>query len=197
MPRLITVSRPASSSRAFSSGTRNMPARAATAALASNPGSVLPVNTMSNVRMALLDATPKSRRTDVTAFPAFLCEIAAAARIPTLTPIAVRSSLALKGVLENFRSKFERELGTRLDLRFDATQSILAALRGGEEADFLILTAEAISVLQESGQVDTAQALGSSGVGLAVRAGAPKPDIGSVDALKHALLSARSVAHSK
>jgi molybdate transport system substrate-binding protein len=133
----------------------------------------------------------------MTSFPAFLCEIAAATRIPTLTPIAVRSSLALKGVLENFRSKFERELGTRLDLRFDATQSILAALRGGEEADFLILTAEAISVLQESGQVDTAQALGSSGVGLAVRAGAPKPDIGSVEALKHALLSARSVAHSK
>ena len=111
--------------------------------------------------------------------------------------IVVLSSLALKGVLEKFRQQFERELGVRLDLRFDATQSILAALRGGQQADFLILTAEAIAVLHETGQVNAAQALGSSGVGLAVRAGASKPDIGSVEALKQALLAARSVAHSR
>ena len=51
--------------------------------------------------------------------------------------------------------------------------------------------------LRNSGQVTQVRALGSSGVGIAVRAGAPKPDIGSVEALKRALAAASSVAHSK
>ena len=107
--------------------------------------------------------------------------------------ITVLSSLALKGVLEKGRARFERALGERLDLRFDATQAILARLKDGERADLLILTAEAMQGLE----VRQVRDLGSSGVGIAVRAGAPKPDIGSVEALKRSLEAARSVAHSK
>lgn len=107
--------------------------------------------------------------------------------------IAVLSSLALKGVLEDFKPAFERSLGAPLELRFDATQAILARLKEGEHADLLILTAEAMRDLEVKPVLD----LGSSGVGLAVRAGAPRPDIGSVDALRRTLESARSVAHSK
>lgn len=106
----------------------------------------------------------------------------------------VLSTLALKGVLEQFQPQFERALGERLDLRFDATQAILAQR---SPADLLVLTAEAMEALRAGGEVRDVRALGSSGVGIAVRAGAPKPDIGSVEALKHALLSAQSVAHSK
>lgn len=100
----------------------------------------------------------------------------------------VLSTLALKGVLEKFRPA----LGD-IELQFDATQAILARLKAGERADVLILTAEAIETLP----VRDVRRLGSSGVGVAVRAGAPRPDISSVDALKRALLAARSVAHSK
>jgi molybdate transport system substrate-binding protein len=110
--------------------------------------------------------------------------------------IAVVSSLALKGVLEEFRPAFERRLASRLDLRFDATQAILAQIQG-LRADLLVLTAEALEELRNSGTVAQVRSLGSSGVGIAVRAGAPKPDIGSVDALKRALGAASSVAHSK
>jgi molybdate transport system substrate-binding protein len=110
--------------------------------------------------------------------------------------IAVVSSLALKGVLEEFRPAFERRLASRLDLRFDATQAILAQIQG-LRADLLVLTAEALEELRNSGTVAQVRSLGSSGVGIAVRAGAPKPDIGSVDALKRALTAASSVAHSK
>lgn len=110
--------------------------------------------------------------------------------------IAVVSSLALKGVLEEFRPAFERSLAARLDLRFDATQAVLAQV-GSLRADLLVLTAEAMEALRKDGQVTQVRALGSSGVGIAVRAGAPKPDIGSVEALKRTLAAASSVAHSK
>lgn len=110
--------------------------------------------------------------------------------------LRVLSSLALKGVLEKFRPEFERVLGP-LELRFDATQAILARLKEGERADLLVLTADALEDLREKGTVTEVRALGSSGIGVAVRAGAPKPDIGSVEALIHALVLADSVAHSK
>lgn len=111
--------------------------------------------------------------------------------------IVVLSSLALKGVLEKSRREFEQSLGARLELHFDATQALLRRLSAGFRADLVVLTAEATEELRKAGRVTHVRALGSSGVGIAVRAGAPKPDIGSVEALKRALVAARSVAHSK
>ena len=111
--------------------------------------------------------------------------------------IVVLSSLALKGVLEKFKPAFEQSIAARLDLRFDATQAILTQRAAGFRADLLVLTAEAMEGLRKSGQVTQVRPVGSSGVGIAVRAGAPKPDISSVEALKRSLVSASSVAHSK
>jgi len=102
----------------------------------------------------------------------------------------VLSSLALKGVLEKLKPP-------GVDIRFDATQAILASLAQGTKADLLILTAEALEELQWRGRVKQVHPLGSSGVGVAVRAGARRPDISSVDAFIHALVNAESVAHSK
>lgn len=111
--------------------------------------------------------------------------------------IEVLSSLALKGVLEKLRTSFEQSLGERLNMRFDATQAILPQIAAGARADLVILTLEAIEELRKGGRITQAHTLGSSGVGVAVRAGASKPDISTVDALKRALESAPSVAHSK
>ena len=110
--------------------------------------------------------------------------------------LRVLSSLALKGVLERFRGEFERAAGP-LELRFDATQAILARLAQGERADLLVLTEDAMQALRMEKRVGQSCVLGSSGIGLAVRAGARKPDIASVDALIHALVNAESVAQSK
>jgi len=111
--------------------------------------------------------------------------------------LTVRSTLALKGVLQKLAPRFEREAGLALDLRYDATQAILKMVAAGEGADLYILTSEAMDQLQKEGRVAKARRLGSSGVGVAVRAGAKRPDIGSVEAFTRALLAAESVAHSK
>jgi molybdate transport system substrate-binding protein len=85
-----------------------------------------------------------------------------------------------------------------LGATFHATQALLKAIAGGETADVVILTDEGIAQLAAQGKLaGKAQALGRSGVGIAVRAGAPKPDIKTLDALKRALLAADSVAHSR
>ena len=102
----------------------------------------------------------------------------------------VLSTLALKGTLEALRPP-------GAELRFDATQAILRRLAEGERADLLILTDEALRALEQSGRVTRVQALGSSGIGLAVRAGAKKPDISTVETFKRSLMEASSVAQSK
>ena len=66
--------------------------------------------------------------------------------------IIVLSSLALKGMLEKSRAQFERSLGTRLELHFDATQAILPRLAAGFRADLVVLTAEAMEELRKSGR---------------------------------------------
>jgi molybdate transport system substrate-binding protein len=114
---------------------------------------------------------------------------------PALT---VRSTLALKGVLQKLAPQFEREAALRLEIAYDATQAILAMIAAGEGgADLYILTAEAMEQLRAQGKVAGVRALGTSGVGVAVRAGAKRPDIGTVAAFTKALLEAESVAHSK
>ncbi len=77
-------------------------------------------------------------------------------------------------------------------------QAIRARVARGEAVDVVIVDADALDDMVRNGLVVAASrvALARSGIGMAVRAGAPKPDISSVDALKRALLEAKSVAYS-
>jgi len=104
--------------------------------------------------------------------------------------IAVLSTLALKGVLEDTAPP-------GASIRYHSTQALLESLAAGEHADVVILTSEGIEKLAREGKVGPALEVGTSGVGLAVRAGARKPDISTVANLEKTLLEAASVAHSK
>lgn len=105
---------------------------------------------------------------------------------------AVLSTLALKGVLDDKLADFERTSGHRYSVHIHASQALLEALRNGEPADLLIMTAEGIDSL------DLKRAdLGRSGVGLAVKAGAAKPAIGTMSEFVSAIENAASIAHSK
>jgi len=108
----------------------------------------------------------------------------------------VFSTLATKGVLDSMRDEAVRAAGP-LDIRFDATQAILRDVAAGAAPDFVIVTEEAMRAWTQSGYISESRVLGRSGVGIAVRAGAPRPEIGTLDAFQAALLACRSVAHSK
>ena len=105
----------------------------------------------------------------------------------------------LKTVMLELVPAFERTSGTKLKVTWGSANGLVKELDGGAAADLVILTAEAIEDLIKRGTVVAGSRvdLASSGIGVAVRKGASKPDIASPDALKRSLLAAKSVAHSK
>ena len=105
----------------------------------------------------------------------------------------------VKSLMLDVVSAFERTSGTRVVITWGATNSLLKDLEGGAGGDLAILTAEAIDDLMSGGRVVAGSRvdLARSGIGVAVRKGAKRPDIASPEALKRALLAAKSVAHSK
>jgi molybdate transport system substrate-binding protein len=114
---------------------------------------------------------------------------------PRFDGLSVISTLALKGVLD--AAAPAQSSGYRVE--FHATQALLKDIAAGKSADVVILTEEGIAELSRRGSLlpGSETKLGKSGVGLAVRAGAKKPDISSVAALTKALVSAGSVGHSR
>jgi len=105
----------------------------------------------------------------------------------------------LKTVMLDLAPEFERAIGTKAVITWGSANGLLQELEAGAGGDLAILTAEAIDVLIKEVKVVAGSRvdLARSGIGVAVRKGAPKPDIGSPDALRRALLAAKSVAHSK
>src|ERR1700716_1061393 len=105
----------------------------------------------------------------------------------------------LKTVMLDLAPDFERTIGTKVVITWGSANGLLKELETGAGGDLAILTAEAIDGLIRAGRVVRASRidLARSGIGIAVRKGAHKPDIGSPDALKRALLAAKSVAHSR
>ena len=116
-----------------------------------------------------------------------------------MTSIRLLSTLAVMGAMQTLATQFESETGIAIQADFAPTVALLDRLRAGEPADIAILTARAIDDLIGEGVMrpGTRTDVALSFVGIAVKAGAPKPDIASVAAFKATLLAARSVAYSK
>jgi molybdate transport system substrate-binding protein len=108
----------------------------------------------------------------------------------------ILSTNAVRGALIELLPEFERTSGHRVSIAYASTDQMMSDLREGATADALIAAAAAIDELIKQGKVNAQSRteIGSTGVGIAVRRGAAKPDIGSMEALKRALLDARSVA---
>jgi molybdate transport system substrate-binding protein len=113
--------------------------------------------------------------------------------------IRVLSTLALMGAVRDLAGRFEAETQIHIDADFAPTIGLLDRLRGGEGADVVILTKEALDDLAAKGTVvpDSCADLARSYVGIAVKAGAGHPDISTEAALRSTLLGARCVAYSR
>jgi molybdate transport system substrate-binding protein len=99
--------------------------------------------------------------------------------------------------------EFERTTGNTLATSWgpsmgNTPEAVPSRLRRGEPIDVLIMVGYALGDLIKDGKViaDSRVDLARSSIGIAVRAGAPKPDISSVDAVRSALLAAKSIAYS-
>jgi len=102
-------------------------------------------------------------------------------------------------VVTALTGEFERVSGHRLVFTFVSGPVVQREIENGASFDVAISQPEVIEALIKSGKVAAASRadIARTGVGLSVRAGAPKPDIGTVDAFRRTLLGAKSIAHSR
>jgi len=105
----------------------------------------------------------------------------------------------VKSVMLDLLPVWERQRGTTLAVVWGATNALVKELENAADGDLAILTAEAIDQLIGVGKAVAGSRvdLARSAIGIAVREGAKKPDIGTPEALKRALLTAGAIAHSK
>ena len=125
--------------------------------------------------------------------------IAATKRAVAPAPtVKVLTSVALTSALDELAPQFERTTGNKVTIGYSLMADIKKRVLAGEGADVIILSRPAMDELQKQGKLapGTIANIASTPVAVAVRAGASKPDIGSGDALKRALLAAKSVVYS-
>jgi molybdate transport system substrate-binding protein len=110
----------------------------------------------------------------------------------------VLASVALTSALNELAPQFERTTGNKLSLGYSLVADIRKRVLEGETADVVILSRPVMDELQKQDKLAPGTIADIAGIAVAVtvRAGAPKPDIGSTEALKRSLLAARSVVYA-
>lgn len=118
---------------------------------------------------------------------------AAAAELKILTPRSMWT------VLKDIGPQFERASGYKLNVTTGTAATLADRVIAGERFDVFVGSPEQMDRLIRNNKIDadTQMPIARSGIGVEVRAGAPKPDIGSVDAFKRALLNAKSIGYLK
>jgi molybdate transport system substrate-binding protein len=122
-----------------------------------------------------------------------------AATAANAAEINVIATTAMREVMEELVPMFERASGHKVAVTFLSGAVLPGKVKEGVQADLVVTTPATIDDLVQAGRVVAGSRVDfvRSGAGVAVRAGAPKPDIGTPDALKRALLAAKSVGYSQ
>jgi molybdate transport system substrate-binding protein len=128
--------------------------------------------------------------------PALAAALLLASPLAQSAELKVLSGNGAKAAVRELCTQFERATGTTIDLRFDVNADVIKKAEAGESFDVVVGNPPTIERLIKSGKIvaGSSSNIGSAGLGVVVRSGAPKPDIGSVDAFKRALLAANAIA---
>jgi len=112
--------------------------------------------------------------------------------------LKVLTSVALTTALNELSPMFEQKTGHKLAISFDLAAVQKKRILEGERADVIILTRSMMEDLAQQKKLAPGNLVNVAGtpVALAARAGAPKPDISTVDAFKQTLLSAKSISYA-
>lgn len=111
--------------------------------------------------------------------------------------IKVLASGSLKGALSQLVPDFQKASGHRATIEYGPAGAIVGRIQQDDAADVVIVSRSQIEKLASNGRVLPGSVVNVAGIalGVAVRKGAPRPDISSVEAFKRALLSARSIGY--
>ena len=112
--------------------------------------------------------------------------------------IAVMAAAAIEEPFEAVVHAFEHDTGNKVHVTLGSVGALQAKIKAGEKADLVILSTPAVAAAEKEGVVlaGSRAVVGRVEIGVAVRAGAPLPDLSTADAFKKALLAAKSVSYT-
>ena len=111
--------------------------------------------------------------------------------------LRVLSGNGAKAAVRELCTQFERATGNTIKLHFEVNADLKKKIEAGEAFDVAVLNPPVIDALIKDGRLVAGSRadIGRSGLGVAVRKGAPKPDIATAEAFKRTLLAAKAVAY--
>jgi molybdate transport system substrate-binding protein len=112
--------------------------------------------------------------------------------------IKMLATIAVQGVMEDLAPRFEKASGHKVSITFGLGAPLAKRVESGEAVDLFLGARGSINGLIKAGRLVPGSdvTLARSSVGIAVRKGAPKPDISTPEALKRALIAAKSISYS-
>jgi molybdate transport system substrate-binding protein len=119
-----------------------------------------------------------------------------AASVASAAELKVLSGNGPRAAVIALCAQFEKATGTKIELRFGVNPEVKQKIESGETFDVVVGNPPIVDALiKDKLVVGPRSDIGRSGLGVAVKSGARKPDIGTVDAFKKTLVAAKSVAY--
>jgi molybdate transport system substrate-binding protein len=124
-----------------------------------------------------------------------LFALSATLTVASAADLKVLTTGAMKPIVVDVGPDFQKDSKQTLSVDNDTAGALLKRIRDGASFDVVLLTPAGIDELAKAGKVSPGVELARVGIGVMVKAGAPRPDISTVEALKRTLLAAKSVAY--